>query len=1119
MWLRSIILLILFVSCSEKKEKQTLFTDVSGASGIHFVNKLTETDSLHVLRFEYMYNGAGVGVADFNGDGFQDIILVANQEKNQLYLNNGNLTFREVTEAAGVGGRTGWKTGVSIADINNDGRPDIYICYSGVEKGVDRSNELYINMGLEGGVPVFKEAAKQMGLDAPGTNSTQAVFFDYDLDNDLDMFLLNHATSFYSPLFNTHKLRNKRHPWFSNRLYRNSNGFFEDVSDTAGIKGGGNNFGLGVCVSDVNKDGWPDLYYTNDYEEQDFLLLNTQKGGFTDITSTSLDHISKYGMGCDMADLNNDGWPEIMVADMMPEDNFRQKLLRGPDEYDRYQLLVDSGYFHQNMRNTLQLHRSLNRMGQPVFSEIGQLAGISTTDWSWAPLIADFDNDGWKDLFITNGYWRDYTNLDFLNFAVTDYRKLNPGKPLGLDLVKQMPSTGLPNYAFRNENGLQFSNQSEAWGINSTAVSNGAVYADFDNDGDLDLLVNNIGSTAQLLRNNAEKKGRHFIRIKLQDSLFTEKGLGALVEVISSNGLHQWKEGQVVRGYLSSVDPVLHFGLDTASGIQAIRVHWASGKLSEYGAYPVDTTVILQPVPASTQTAAELSQPVFEDITAEAGIVVPAYLPAFIDFKTQPSMPWQTSGAGPCLAKADINGDGLEDLFIGGGFGTAGRIFLQQRNGKWHNSNQVFETGSWEEQGSALFLDVDNDRDMDLFIVYSGTVSTNPADLVSDRLYINNGRGNFVRSTIQLPATTDTRMTACSADYDKDGKPDLFIGGRVVPGEYGKIPASYLLHNSSGPGKIAFEKIELGQSFQLSNPGMITDAHFVDVNNDGWQDLVIAGEWMPVRLYINESGRFREVTSDWGLSAHPGLWTNIFPIDLDADGDIDLVGGNLGTNRAFSASAREPMELHRVAIGKSRKAPVLSYYWKGTKYPYASRDELAELWPLMKKRFLRYENYARSNYNEIFNAPEWQDPAPLQVSELKNCVFINDKQTFRVSPLPVPYQLSPVMGLWSGHLNQDNQPDLFMVGNYFRYRVQMGRSDAGKGILKYSSTDNMPTRFNLAEQGVVVDGDVRRMLTIRMADGSEQLIISKLGNPVQVIKTTNQYEKFERSRGTANLEK
>jgi hypothetical protein len=1110
MWLRIIILLTLFSSCSQKIQDQTLFTDVSSASGIQFVNKLTETDSLHVLRFEYMYNGAGIGVGDFNGDGFQDIIFISNQESNQLYLNNGDLTFKDITTAAGVGGRKGWKTGVSIADINNDGRPDIYVCFSGVEKGVDRSNELYLNMGLKDGVPEFKEVAKQMGLDAPGTNSTQAVFFDYDLDNDLDMFLLNHATSFYSPLFNTHKLRNKRHPWFSNRLYKNNNSLFEDVSELSGIKGGGNNFGLGVCVSDINKDGWPDLYYTNDYEEQDFLLLNNQSGGFTDVTNSSFDHISKYGMGCDIADLNNDGWPDVLVADMMPEDNFRQKILRGPDEYDRYQFLVDSGYFHQNMRNTLQLNRGLNKNGKPVFSEIAQLSGISNTDWSWAPLMADFDNDGWKDIFITNGYWRDYTNMDFLNFGVTDYKKNHPGKPLGLDLVNQMPSTRIPNYAFRNEDGLQFSNQSLSWGINSTAVSNGAVYADFDNDGDLELLINNIGSKAQLYRNNAERNNRHFVRIILQDSGFTESKLGATVEVIGSNKKHQWKEGQVVRGYLSSVDPVLHFGMDTASEITTIRVYWPSGKINEYGPFPVDTSLILLPLSSNIQNQEVAGLPVFEDVTEISGFATLKYHPSLVDFKSQPSLPWQISGWGPSLGKADLNGDGLEDVFVGGGFGTPGQLYFQQNNGKWKAGAQAFETKSLEEQGNVLFLDADGDKDIDLFKV------TNAAE---DCLYLNDGRGYFVPSGFPLPVAADIRMAACSADFDRDGKPDLFIGGRTVPGEYGRIPGSYFLRNKSVSGKIAFERMDLEQDFQLKQPGLITDAHFLDINKDGWQDLVVAGEWMPVRLFLNESGRFREVTEELGLSAQAGLWTKIFPIDLDADGDLDLVGGNLGTNRAFYAAAGKPMELHRVPIGQNRIAPVLSYFWGNTKHPYASRDELAELWPVMKKRFLRYENYARASFDEVFNLPEWKDPSPLQVTQLKNCVFLNQQNTFDVNPLPPAFQLSPIMGLWSGNLDDDQLPDLFLVGNYYPFRVQMGRSDAGKGILKFSSFNNTESVLNLAHQGVVVNGDVRNMITVQMGDGSQQLIISKLDNPIQVLKTNNHDKKSQRTDSVASMGK
>jgi hypothetical protein len=603
-YLWSICMMLLIIACNSSPK--TLFTDVTESSDIVFQNHIQESVTMNVLNFEYMYNGGGVAIGDVNQDGLQDIYFTGNMVPNKLYLNKGDLNFEDITIRVGVAGKKGWATGVTMVDINGDGLLDIYVCYSGKGSVDSRSNELFINQGVQDGVPVFKEQASLMGLDVPGSNSTQAVFFDYDRDHDLDMFLLNHATMFYTPFFNTKKLRTLRHPYFSNYLFRNDSDQgtlrFTDVSEEAGIYLGGNNFGLGVAVSDINNDGWPDLYTTNDYEEQDFLYLNNQDGTFRDVTKEALQHISRFGMGCDIADYNNDGLADILVMDMLPEDNHRLKMLKGPDDYDKYMLLVDSGYFHQNMRNTLQLNNGIGKNGTPIFSEIGQLSGISNTDWSWAPLMADFDNDGWKDIYITNGYLRDYTNMDFVTYTVADYRKQYGSNAPLADLVKEMPQTKVSNYIFKNNRDLTFKDVTQAWGLHVPTVTNGAAYADLDNDGDLDLILNNINEPAIVFRNNSsELSYNNFLKIQLQSPDPNRFALGAKVMVESISGHKQYYEIMPFRGFQSSVDPILNVGLGKDEEIEQVVVHWPNGKITQHKDVKVNC------IPAGIRNAGKIS--------------------------------------------------------------------------------------------------------------------------------------------------------------------------------------------------------------------------------------------------------------------------------------------------------------------------------------------------------------------------------------------------------------------------------------------------------------------------------------------------------------------------------
>jgi hypothetical protein len=1083
-----------FCNCHPSQQQQ--FTDVSENSGITFANNITESEQQNIFTYEYMYNGAGVAVGDVNNDGLPDVFFTANQLPDQLYLNKGNLKFEDITAAANVAGKQGWKTGVSMADVNGDGLLDIYVCYSGNGDEESRSNELFINKGIKNSVPFFEDEAKQYGLDAPGTNSNQAMFFDYDHDGDLDMFLLDHAVIFYSPLFNTYKLRHKRHPYYSNYLFRNDGGHFTDVSAQAGIPGGGNNFGLGVVAADINNDGWEDMYITNDYDEQDFLLLNNHNGTFTEVTKDALQHISKYGMGCDVADYNNDGLPDIIVPDMWPEDNYRQKILRGPDEYDRYHLLIDSGYMQQNMRNTLQLNTGIKRNNIPQFSEIGQLAGISNTDWSWSSLLADFDDDGNKDLFISNGFWRDYSNLDFQSFTAADYIKANgPGAPL-YQLIDSIPQTRLSNYAFRNKGNLCFENVTNSWGLHTSNVSNGVAYADLDNDGDLDLIVNNMGERASVYRNNNISKS-NYLNIQLKGNGANTQAVGTRITIITADGKLQTAEQQPVRGYLSCMQPMVHFGLGKDSLITTLVIQWPTGNFTRLKSVKVNQTLTIDEVASSKDSVNNLiKEPVlFADISKQSGLNFFQRENDFVDFKVEPLLPWQLSKQGPKMCKADVNGDGLEDVFIGAPKDGKACLYIQQKNGSFKlSSSQPWQTTNVCDDVQSIFFDADGDKDTDLYIVKGGNEMPN-GSAFQDELYVNDGKGNFTKAVNVLPAMQTSKSCVTVGDFNNDNKPDLFVGGRSVPGKYGIAPQSYLLQNESSNGHIKFVDVTAAVAPSLQYAGMITSAVFTDVNNDHQPDLLIAGEWMPIKIFINQKNKFTDATSEYGLQNTNGLWTSITPMDINNDGIEDFLLGNLAPNMQFKASLLQPMSLcvnDFLHTGKTE--PVLCYYIKDTSYPYASRNEMLDEMPLLKNKFLYYKDYAVAKLTDIFSADEMKGMTELKVDELKNCWLQHTGDgKFILYELPVTAQFSAIQGATVINMN-DGSKAIFAAGNFYPFRVQLGREDAGKGILlQWNKTTH---QLNTLFPNIAVDGDVRDVLAMN----DHSIIISKNSDSTQVIQ-------------------
>jgi hypothetical protein len=986
------------------------------------------------------------------------------------------MQFEDITAQAGVATRSApWKTGTTMADVNGDGLLDIYVCYSGSLPPEKRRNELFINQGNTGsGIPSFKEMAAEYGIDSEAT-STQASFFDYDNDGDLDLFLLNHNPKSIPVLdeANTIEILKITDP-AGPQLFDNNGETFTEVTEDAGIIKVALSYGLGAGVADINGDGWLDIYVSNDYTAPDYLYLNNGDGTFTNVINDALGHTSHFSMGNDIADINNDGYSDIFTLDMLPEDNKRQKLLLAPDNYEKFEFGLSMGFHHQYMRNMLHINN-----GNGSFSEIGQMAGVSNTDWSWSALMADFDNDGLKDLFITNGYARDYTNQDFLKY-MADYLKNNKNglrRENILELVQQMPSSNLSNYMFKNLNGWDFQQKMDTWGLDQKANANGAAYADLDNDGDLDLITNNINQPAFIYQNNTDSiASENYLKVNLKGEHQNKFGVGARLRIYIRGKLQQ-AEQIPVRGYQSSVSPVLHFGLGEDTRLDSLEIRWPGGKLERQYGIKGNQTISLSQVNAVDQAFENTSPtPLFYEINSPV-----TYLPfpsSTNDFKRQPQLVNPISFSGPVLLKADLNNDGLEDVYVGGGAGKSGNLWLQKDDGNFLNKRVAeFEKDKTYQDTDAVCGDFNGDGTIDLYVASGGYGDFFPNEKrLQDRVYFNDGQGNFTSNENSLPEMLSSTGTVAISDVNNDGFPDIFVGSRVIPGRYPEIPVSYLLINN---GEGIFEDKTEVWCPELRTLGLITDAAWVDLNKNGSEELIVTGEWLPLTVFENNGQKLQNSSSNYFQQSFSGWWNKLHISDVNADGRPDLIVGNQGLNSQVKVSPEEPAEMHYKDFDNNGAMdPILSFYIQGTSYPFLTRDELLDQISSMRTRFTDYETYAGARLENIFSKEELKEAGYFKATLLETSLFINHKEGLRKTELPWQAQMSPVFSIESIDVNKDGHQDLILAGNISRARLRFGKNDANYGVVLLGNGQGGFKYLPQNQSGLNIKGDVRSILQI-----------------------------------------
>lgn len=1082
---------------SDQPQMPTLFTALPPEqTGIYFTNTVTPEKDFNIFNYRNFYNGGGVAIGDINNDGLPDIFLTSNQNDCKLFLNKGDFKFEDITQKAGVAGKRAWSTGVTFADVNADGWMDIYVCNSGNKKGDDKANELYINNGDL----TFTERAAEYGLNDRGYG-THAAFFDYDRDGDLDLYLLNNS---FTPIgrLGYANLRQQRDPQGGDKLFRNDNGKFTDVSEQAGIYGSLIGFGLGITIGDVNNDNWPDIYISNDFYERDYLYINQRNGTFAELSKDYLRYESLSSMGADIADINNDGWQDIFVTDMLPWDDYRLKTTTTFEGYDLFNLKLSRDFYYQYTQNTLQINN-----GNGTFSEIARLAQTHATDWSWGALIFDMDNDGLKDIFVANGIYKNLTDQDFVNFLASEenLRRVQTGNFSIDEYLKLMQTVPISNYAFKNMGNMTFVNKAKEWGLGLPSFSNGAAYGDLDNDGDLDLVVNNVNMPASVFRNNArELLGHHYLKIKLKGTKTNPSGIGAKVAVFHS-GTVQWLQQMPNRGFQSSVDWDLVFGLEKNTHIDSLLVIWTDDRMQKLGKIEANQTITLHYANANLTWQPENIKKdyYFADVTSATGLNYIHQESPFVDFKRDALLKQKYSTQGPALATGDVNNDGLEDIFFGSAAGHASQLWLQQPNGTFkYKPVAAFENDKDTEAVDAIFFDADGDKDLDLFVV-TGSNEFNPEDpLLQDLLYLNDGKGNFTKDD-RLPKLYDSGAAVAAADFDKDGDTDLFVANRLIPTKYGLNPLHNLLIND---GTASFKNYTKRYLPDVEKIGMLTDAAWADTNNDGYQDLILFGEWNAPIIYLNQQGRSFKPDENFARIAASGFWNTVVPLDVDSDGDIDLIAGNLGLNSRLRIDENHPAQLHVNDFDRNGEIEqIISCPAEdGKNYPMLLKGDLQAQVPMIKKKYLKFTDYAAKTIDQIFDPTQMEGTILKTATQQQSGIFVNHGAAgWQFVPLAWQAQVSPVTAILPMDFTGDGKLDLLLAGNFYDVLPEVVRYDALYGLLLKGDGKGNFIPVEATESGMNMKGQVRHLRGIQQKNGDLLVIAAKNDQPAQVWKVKN----------------
>ncbi len=1100
-------------SCSNKK--QGLFEQLSSKkTGITFNNQIVENDSINPIDLTNVYNGAGIGAGDFNNDGLIDLYFAGNMVSNKLYLNQGDFEFEDITHEAGVDGKSKWCRGVSVIDINNDGLLDIYVSATILSDADKRRNLLYVNQGLKDKIPTFREMAGEYGL-ADSSHTTMAYFFDYDNDGDLDVYLaVNEILKSDNPSTFRPRLTDGSHP-STGKLFRNDpdaskkHPVFSDVSRQAGITMEG--YTHAASVADFNHDGWKDLFITNDFLGNDILFINNQDGTFTERTTDAFKHTSANGMGQDVIDINNDGLADVVELDMNPEDNFRKKMMMNGNSYQQYQNYDYYKYQYQYVRNTLQLNLGTkpqqDAASVPVFGDIAYFAGIAETDWSWTPIVQDFDNDGARDIIITNGFPKDVTDHDFIMFRRESFSIASKEYTLS-----QIPQVKLANYAYRNNGDLTFSNVTQDWGLQEPTFANAGIYADLDNDGDMDLVISNINDEASVYRNTAREKNnnQNFLQFRLHGAAQNLHGIGAIIELHYANS-KQVYENSPYRGYLSTVQMYPHFGLGKTTSVDSVVIIWDLNKRQVLKNVACNKIIDVY-IKDALQTTAPLQQhqlnsPLFQDVTKQVGIDYIHSEQDYVDFNVQKLLPHKFSEFGPSIATGDINNDGLDDMVVAGARFNSAQIFTQRTNGTFAQTPLLSAADAQKKESEdhgLLLFDADNDKDLDLLITSGGFEHKPQSPNYADHLYINDGKGNFALSKSALPENTTSKSCARAADFDRDGDLDLFIGGRVLPEMYPTPVSSFIYRND---GKAGFVDVTKEIAPGLHNIGMISDAIWTDFDNDGWLDIMLAGEWMPVKFLKNVNGKFEDISATTGLQNYKGWWNSLAAADFDNDGDMDYVAGNLGLNSFYDASEKEPVRIYAKDFDKNGSfdaipsvyLPVSAEDKTRKEFPAHTRDDLVKQMISFRAKFQNYKQYASATFDQLFKPEDLKDALVLEANFLKHAFIRNNGNgKFEMIALPSLTQLSCINGMVVTDVDSDGQLDIVATGNDYGTEVSIGRYDACNGLVMKGDGKGSFKIMTMAESGIFIPGNARGLARLTNKQGDLLLAASQNRGPLKI---------------------